>query len=389
MNLLRDSFEFGLHTQIHFGIGRLKELPEIISELNYKKILICTDKGIASSGALDKLTQILIAGNVDYHIFDEVEPDPTLRVVKRVEEIFKDSDSDVLIGFGGGSSIDTAKGVSIAVGNTGDLSNFEGKNLVPNKGPDIIAIPTTAGTGSEVTHATVLKDEERKYKMGIISKYLHPKIAILDPELLTTLPKGLAAATGIDALSHAIESYTSNQAQPITEALGLHAIELIGKWLRPFVADRSNIEAASHMMVASTIAGAAFIWGRVAAVHALSHPLGGRYKIAHGLANSIILPVVMEYNLSSNFPKFKRIADNLGEKTDNLDIRNAANKSVEAVRSLITDLDIPKRLKEINVHLSDDEIQIVAQEAFESGIGNANPKKVNISDYVSIIEKIK
>ncbi|MET1031252.1 iron-containing alcohol dehydrogenase [Domibacillus tundrae] len=389
MNLLTDSFEFGLHTQIYFGVGRLQELSDIVKKNNYKKVLICTDKGIATSGALERLETVLRNGEIEYEVFDEVEPDPTFRVVKKVEKIFIDSQCEAIIGFGGGSSIDTAKGVSIATANPGDLNQFEGRNQVPNKGPDIIAIPTTAGTGSEVTHATVLKDEERKYKMGILSEHLHPKAAILDPELLTTLPRGLAAVTGMDALSHAIESYTSNQAQPITEALGLHAIELIGKWLRPFVADRSNVEAASHMMMASTIAGAAFIWGRVAAVHALSHPLGGRYKVAHGLANALLLPVVMEYNLSSNFGKFKRIADQLGENTIGLSDRSAAEKSVRAVQNLVADLDIPKTLTAINIELSDDEIQVVAQEAFNSGIANANPKNVTVQDLVSIINTIR
>lgn len=389
MNLLIDTFEFGLHTQIHFGVDRLKELPSIIKKYNYQNVLICTDNGIASSGALDHLETILKNGDINYEVFTEVEADPTLRVVKKVEQIFKENQCDALIGFGGGSSIDTAKGVSIAIANPGDLTEFEGKNKVPNRGPDIIAIPTTAGTGSEVTHATVLKDEERKYKMGILSEHLHPKAAILDPKLLTTLPRGLAAITGMDALSHAIESYTSNQAQPITEAFGLYAIELVGKWLRPFVADRTNLEAASHMMLASTIAGSAFIWGRVAAVHALSHPLGGRYKIAHGLANAMLLPTVMEYNLSSNFQKFKNIAALLGEKVDDLSLRSAAEKSVIAVEALVADLEIPKSLKDINIELSEEEVQVVAQEAFDSGIANANPKNVTVRDLVSMINSIK
>lgn len=389
MNLLKGTFEFGLHTQIYFGIGRLRELPSIIQKYKYNNILICTDPGIANSGALDRLETILKSGNINYEVFTEVEPDPTFRVVNKVKQIYQEKNCDAMIGLGGGSSIDTAKGVSIAVANQGDLTQFEGKNQVPNRGPDIIAIPTTAGTGSEVTHATVLKDEERKYKMGILSEHLHPKAAILDPELLTTLPRGLAAITGMDALSHAIESYTSNQAQPITEALGKHAIELIGKWLRPFVADRTNLEAASNMMLASTIAGSAFIWGRVAAVHALSHPLGGRYNIAHGLANSLLLPVVMEYNLSSNFQKFKSIAALLGENVQDLNDRTAAGRSVKAVNELITDLEIPKSLKEINIELPEEEIQVVAQEAFDSGIANANPKNVSVKDLISIINTIK
>jgi alcohol dehydrogenase len=389
MNLLTDVFEFALHTQIHFGVDRLQELPDIIKKYQYDKVLVCTDKGIANSGALDHLEKILKSGDINYVVFTEVEADPTIRVVKKVEQIFTDEKCDAIIGFGGGSSIDTAKGVSVAAANHGDLTEFEGKNKIPNRGPDIIAIPTTAGTGSEVTHATVLKDEERKYKMGILSEHLHPRVAILDPKLLTTLPRGLAAITGMDALSHAIESYTSNQAQPITEAFGLYAIELIGKWLRPFVADRSNLEAASHMMMASTIAGSAFIWGRVAAVHALSHPLGGRYKIAHGLANAMLLPTVMEYNLSSNFQKFKNIAALLGERVDELSIRSAAECSVKAVKELVTDLEIPKNLKDINIELSEEEIQVVAQEAFDSGIANANPKNVTVKDLVSMINTIK
>ena len=389
MNLLLNTFEFGLHTNLYYGVGRLKQLPEIIKQYNYKKVLICTDAGIKHSGGLDRLETILKTNEINYEVFSEVEPDPTIRVVKTVEQLYRKKNCDAIIGLGGGSSIDTAKGVSIAVANPGDLSQYEGKNQIPNKGPDVIAIPTTAGTGSEITHATVLKDEERKYKMGILSSHLHPKAAILDPELLTTLPRGLAAVTGMDALSHAIESYTSNQAQPFTESLGLYAMELISKWLRPFVADRTNLEAASNMMLASTIAGAAFIWGRVAAVHALSHPLGGRYKVAHGLANSMLLPVVMDYNLSSNFEKFRRVAIALGEDVDGLNVRDAASKSVKAVKELVSDLEVPTTLTAINLELSDEEIKVVAEEAYSSGVAAANPKQVTVQDFISIINVIK
>ncbi|MCM2534858.1 iron-containing alcohol dehydrogenase [Neobacillus pocheonensis] len=350
-------------------------------------MLICTDPGIANSGLLERLEKILTSAEIRYTVFKEVQPDPTLEVVDTVRQIYLDNQCDALIGIGGGSSIDTAKGVSAAVANPGDLSQYEGKNKLPNRWPDIIAVPTTAGTGSEVTHAMVLKDNKRKYKMGILSQNLHPKAAILDPELLTTLPRGLAAITGMDALSHAIESYTSNQAQPITEALGLHAIRLIAKYLRPFVARRTDLEAASQMMLASTIAGAAFIWGRVAAVHALSHPLGGRYKVPHGLANSILLPVVMEFNASTNQEKFKEIAILLGENVEGLSLREAALRSVHAVKGLIADLDIPPTLGANNVSLSPEEIQIVAQEAFDSGVALANPKVTTVNDLKNILQQ--
>lgn len=387
MNLLIDSFEFGVLTQIHYGVGKLNELPEILKAQNYQNVLICTDPGIANSGLLERLEKILTSAEIRYTVFKEVQPDPTLEVVDTVRQIYLDNQCDALIGIGGGSSIDTAKGVSAAVANPGDLSQYEGKNKLPNRGPDIIAVPTTAGTGSEVTHAMVLKDNKRKYKMGILSQNLHPKAAILDPELLTTLPRGLAAITGMDALSHAIESYTSNQAQPITEALGLHAIRLIAKYLRPFVARRTDLEAASQMMLASTIAGAAFIWGRVAAVHALSHPLGGRYKVPHGLANSILLPVVMEFNASTNQEKFKEIAILLGENVEGLSLREAALRSVHAVKGLIADLDIPPTLGANNVSLSPEEIQIVAQEAFDSGVALANPKVTTVNDLKNILQQ--
>lgn len=387
MNLLIDSFEFGVLTQIHYGVGKLNELPDILKAENYQKVMIVTDPGLANSGLLERLEKILTSGEIQYAVFKEVQPDPTLEVVDTVKQLFLDNQCDAVIGIGGGSSIDTAKGVSAAVANPGDLGQYEGKNKLPNRGPDVIAIPTTAGTGSEVTHAMVLKDTKRKYKMGILSQNLHPKAAILDPQLLTTLPRGLAAITGMDALSHAIESYTSNQAQPITEALGLHAIRLIAKYLRPFVAQRTNLEAASQMMLASTIAGAAFIWGRVAAVHALSHPLGGRYKVPHGLANSILLPVVMEFNASSNQEKFKEIAILLGENVEGLNSREAALRSVDAVKGLIADLDIPPTLGANNVSLSEEEIHIVAQEALDSGVAAANPKVTTLEDLKNILRK--
>ncbi|MEH7083733.1 iron-containing alcohol dehydrogenase [Neobacillus drentensis] len=387
MNLLIDSFEFGVLTQIHYGVGKLNELPDILKAENYQKVMIVTDPGLANSGLLERLEKILTSGEIQYAVFKEVQPDPTLEVVDTVRQLFLDNQCDAVIGIGGGSSIDTAKGVSAAVANPGDLGQYEGKNKLPNRGPDVIAIPTTAGTGSEVTHAMVLKDTKRKYKMGILSQNLHPKAAILDPQLLTTLPRGLAAITGMDALSHAIESYTSNQAQPITEALGLHAIRMIAKYLRPFVAQRTNLEAASQMMLASTIAGAAFIWGRVAAVHALSHPLGGRYKVPHGLANSILLPVVMEFNASSNQEKFKEIAILLGENLEGLSSREAALRSVDAVKGLIADLDIPPTLGANNVSLSEEEIHIVAQEALDSGVAAANPKVTTLEDLKNILRK--
>ncbi|SDI44573.1 iron-containing alcohol dehydrogenase [Paenibacillus naphthalenovorans] len=389
MNLVLDSFEFGLHTQIYYGVNKINELPTIIRKYNYKKVLICTDKGIVQSGNLKRVESLLSSAGIEFFTFTEVEPDPTIEIVQHVKNLYIENGCDALIGMGGGSSIDTAKGVSIAVVNAGDLTQYEGKDKIPNKGPEIITIPTTAGTGSEVTHATVLKDNKRHYKMGILSQHLHAKAAILDPQLLTTVPRGVAAITGMDALSHAIESYTSNQTQPITEAFGLYAIRLIGRHLRPFVARRADLNAASHMMLASTIAGAAFIWGRIAAVHAISHPLGGRLGVAHGLANSLLLPVVMRYNVSTNYEKFRDIAVALGENVEGLSLREAAERSITAVEQLIHDLEIPTTLTALGLHPSDDELDVIAKEAFESGMTSANPKDCTTADLRRMIEKIR
>jgi alcohol dehydrogenase class IV len=389
MNLVLDSFEFGLHTQIYYGVNKLNELPSIIRKYNYKKVFICTDKGIVQSGNLTRLEKLLTEAGIEFYSFTDVEPDPTIEIVLQVKKMFVENGCDALIGMGGGSSIDTAKGVSVAVANEGELTQYEGKDKIPNKGPEIITIPTTAGTGSEITHATVLKDNKRHYKMGILSQNLHAKAAILDPQLLTTVPRGVAAITGLDALSHAIESYTSNQAQPITEAFGYHAIRMIGQNLRPFVARRADLQAASNMMLASTIAGAAFIWGRVAAVHALSHPLGGRLGVAHGLANSLLLPTVMRYNISTNYEKFRDIAIALGENVEGLSVREAAELSITSVEQLIQDLEIPTTLTALNLHPSDEELDIIAKEAMDSGMTGANPKDCTVKDLRKMLEQIR
>lgn len=389
MNLVTDSFEFGLPTQIYYGVNKINELPSIIRKYNYKKVFICTDKGIVQSGNLKRVESLLSSAGIEFFAFTDVEPDPTIEIVQHVKNLYIENGCDALIGMGGGSSIDTAKGVSVAVANSGDLTQYEGKDKIPNKGPEIITIPTTAGTGSEVTHATVLKDNKRHYKMGILSQNLHAKAAILDPQLLTTVPRGVAAITGMDALSHAIESYTSNQAQPITEAFGLYAVRLIGRHLRPFVARRVDLNAASHMMLASTIAGAAFIWGRIAAVHAISHPLGGRLGVAHGLANSLLLPVVMKYNVSTNYEKFRDIAIALGENVEGLSLREAAERSITAVEQLIHDLEIPTTLIALGLHPSDEELDVIAKEAFESGMTLANPKDCTTADLRKMLEIIR
>lgn len=386
MNLLTDSFEYGVLTKIHYGLGSINRLPQLVAEQAYRKILICTDSGIVASGTLDRLERLLQAAGTPYATFTGVEPDPSMAVVRRGRQAFVDQDCDAVVGIGGGSSIDTAKGISASIANGDDLAPFEGNNKLSHPGPDVIAIPTTAGTGSEVTHAMVLLDQERQYKLGIRSTLLHPRLAILDPELLLSVPRYVAACTGMDALSHAVESYTSNQAEPITDALALHAMRLIGQNLRAFVARRRDVEAASGMLVASTLAGMSFVWGRVAAVHAISHPLGAHHHLAHGQANTILMPPVMRFNLGSNVAKYRDVAEALGEPVQGLSLREGATRSVSAVESLIADIGIPSTLSAAGVHLTNAERRLIAEEAQASGLTQANPRETTVEDLVHILE---
>lgn len=385
MNLVTERFSFGIPTEIHYGIGALEQLPDLIRRLGHRRVLIVTDPGVANSGTLDRLHRALDAGQVSYRTFPEVEPDPSLELVEAVRAAWQAADAHAVVGLGGGSSIDTAKACSAAVANDGDFRRFEGAGRVPRRGPDVIAIPTTAGTGSEVTHAMVLQDRARQYKLGIRSEHLAPRLALLDPTLLTTLPRYVAACTGIDALSHAIEAYTSNQAEPFTDALALHAVRLIARHLRAFVDRRQNLEAAAGMMVASTMAGVAFIWGRVAAVHALSHPLGARYHLAHGQVNAILLPAVMRFNLPGSAERFADLALALGERASGEGIRAAGERAVLAVEQLIGDLGIPRRLSEAGVTLDVAARRQIAEEAMASGLMAANPREGSVADLESIL----
>jgi alcohol dehydrogenase class IV len=386
MNLLTESFSFRAPTEIHYGIGALDQLPELLRRLGHRRVLVVTDPGVARSGTLDRLHRALDSGQIGYRTFAEVEPDPALELVEAVRAEWEAARADAVIGLGGGSSIDTAKACSAAAVNEGDFRRFEGAGRVPRRGPDVVAVPTTAGTGSEVTHAMVLQDRARRYKLGIRSEHLAPRIAVLDPTVLTTLPRYVAACSGVDALSHAIEAYTSNQAEPFTDALALHAVRLIGRHLRAFVDRRQNLEAAAGMMVASTMAGIAFIWGRVAAVHALSHPLGARYHLPHGQVNAILLPAVMRFNLAGSADRFADLAVALGEPVSGASARDAAERAVWAVERLIRDLGIPRRLSEAGVTLDSTARREIAEEAMASGLMTANPREGSAADLESILQ---
>jgi alcohol dehydrogenase class IV len=344
-----NTYALCLPSSLIFGVGAAETVAEKAKELGKSKVLIITDKGVVGAGLLEKVLTPLEKAGVQAHIFDQIEPNPRDHTVLKALEFAKKKKSELIIGLGGGSAIDAAKAVGALLTNPGPLQDYLRGTALKNPPPPLIAVPTTSGTGSEVTQFSVVTDTERSFKAGIASPLLIPKVAIVDPALMESMPPSLAAATGMDALTHAVEAFVSVNSQPFSDALALHAIRLIGTFLRPSVANGSNQEARSQMAMASTLAGVAFSNAGVGLVHAMAHPLGGRFDVPHGVANAILLPSVMRLNLIARLEKFGQVAQALGEKVEKLSAVDAGKKAVEAIRQLSADVGIPARLSEVNV----------------------------------------
>ncbi len=342
-------YSFNASTRLIFGIGSITKLPSVIEEYDSKKVLIITDKGVVNAGILDKVKSILDKIPIEYDVFDEVESDPSTFIIERVYEDAKKKEAHIIIALGGGSSIDTSKGVSLLTGNNGKLQDFAGVNKVKNKGIPLIAIPTTAGTGSEVTNFAVLSDLEANTKFTITSSLISPDVAILDPELTLTLPAKITAATGLDALTHAIEAYTSVISEPISDALAIKAMNLIYRHLPKAVHRGSNLESRTEMLQAELMAGIAFNNAFLGLCHAIASPLGALCHLSHGLANAIMLPYVMKFNYIVVPEKYINIASSFGIKLEGKDLYEDAYKAVEAVEKLIQVCDMPNKLSQVGV----------------------------------------
>lgn len=342
-------YSFNASTRLIFGIGSITKLPSVIEEYDSKKVLIITDKGVVNAGILDKVKSILDKIPIEYDVFDEVESDPSTFIIERVYEDAKKKEAHIIIALGGGSSIDTSKGVSLLMGNNGKLQDFAGVNKVKNKGIPLIAIPTTAGTGSEVTNFAVLSDLEANTKFTITSSLISPDVAILDPELTLTLPAKITAATGLDALTHAIEAYTSVISEPISDALAIKAMNLIYRHLPKAVHRGSNLESRTGMLQAELMAGIAFNNAFLGLCHAIASPLGALCHLSHGLANAIMLPYVMKFNYIVVPEKYINIASSFGIKLEGKDLYEDAYKAVEAVEKLIQVCDMPNKLSQVGV----------------------------------------
>ena len=319
-----------------------KALDELSKELGSKEVaLITTDQGIARSGILNKVTALLEKTGVPYHVFDQVEADPPLEVVERASEVYRRYGCTLLIGLGGGSSIDTAKAVGVRVSQEGSLTEYAAGKPMKDTVPPVYAVPTTAGTGSEATAVAIISDHKSKLKMAIRNLQLLPKVAILDPLLLGSLPSKVVAETGADALSHAIESFIGLGSHAVTDALSLGAIKMITHNVVKLVANPGDTEAAGQMLLASCMAGMSFNNVGLGLVHSLAHPVGAYFHIPHGLACALYLPVVMEFNSASCPEKLASIAQAMGQDMGRLDRETAVERALFAIRDLLKRMGIP------------------------------------------------
>lgn len=363
------------------GSTAIEQLAAELTRLDVDHPLIVTDAALLKSGTVELALAHL--GGRTYEVFDRVQPDPEIAIVEDCMQVYREGGHDGLIGLGGGSAIDIAKSVGAYAGYHGALQDLFGIDQVPRKGPPLIAIPTTAGTGSEVTNVAILSDKSAQMKKGIISDFLLPDVALVSPQMTLTCPRSVTAASGVDALVHAIESYLSLNASAITDSLALGAIKLIAKALPKAFANPANLDAREDMATASLMAGMAFGNAGVGAVHALAYPLGGRFHVSHGVSNALLLPYVMTWNKIACVERMQDIAEAMGVQTAHLSASEAADRAVDAMTALCAAVEIPTGVRSFGI--PEDAIPAMAVEA--AGIERLmrnNPRRLSPAD----IEKI-
>jgi len=368
----------------YFGPGARTVIPEEIARRGFKKALVVTDKELVKFGIAKKVTDVLDAASFPYEMFDEIKPNPTVTNVKDGVEAFKKSGADLIIAIGGGSSIDSAKAIGIIITNPefGDVVSLEGVADTKKRTVPIIAVATTAGTAAEVTINYVITDEVNKKKMVCVDPNDIPVLAIVDAELMTSMPKGLTAATGMDALTHAIEGYITRGAWTISDMFELKAIELIAKHLKTAVFEPENLDARHGMAVAQYVAGMGFSNVGLGIVHSMAHPLGAFYDTPHGVANALLLPYVMEYNMPAAMAKYKDIAAAMGVAVCTISDEEAAKAAVAAVKELAVSIGIPQKLSEIGV--KEEDLQALAVSAFNDVCTPGNPRDTSVEEILAI-----
>ncbi|WP_448382825.1 iron-containing alcohol dehydrogenase [Desulfosoma sp.] len=376
-------YGFFIPTVTLMGIGAHKEIGRQIQVLGGKKPFLCTDKGIVSAGIADEIIKLIKKDTgLDVVVFDETVPNPTDVNVHDGLKVYQQNGCDLIISLGGGSAHDCAKGIGIVATNGGHIRDYEGIDKSSKAMPPFIAVNTTAGTASEMTRFCIITNTDTKVKMAIVDWRVTPNVAINDPLLMMGMPPALTAATGMDALTHAVEAYVSTIATPVTDACALKAIELIAENLRAAVANGADVEARDKMAYAEYLAGMAFNNASLGHVHAMAHQLGGFYDLPHGVCNAILLPHVERFNMIAKMDRFADIAVALGENIAGLSTRCAAEKALEAIVTLSRDVGIPRGLSELGVKEQD--IPIMAQNAQKDACGLTNPRCPTLEDVIQI-----
>lgn len=375
-----------LNETSYHGSGAIQEIATEAKAHGFKKALVCSDPDLIKFGVTAKVTDILDKNGLEYEIYSEIKPNPTIDNVKHGVETFKKSGADYLIAIGGGSSMDTSKAIGIIIANPEfeDVRSLEG--VAPTKKPcvPIIAVPTTAGTAAEVTINYVITDVERKRKFVCVDPHDMPIIAIVDPDMMSSMPKGLTASTGMDALTHAIEGYTTKAAWEMTDMFHLKAIEIIARSLRSAVANEK--EGREGMALGEYIAGMGFSNVGLGIVHSMAHALGAVYDTPHGVANAILLPTVMEYNADATGDKYKYIAKAMGvEGVEDMTQEEYRKAAVDAVKKLSADVGIPADLKEI---VKEEDIQFLAESAYADACAPGNPKDASVEDIIGLYKSL-
>ncbi len=369
---------FVLNETSYHGAGAIKEIPAEVKGRGFNKCFVCSDPDLLKFGVTKKVTDILDDSGIAYEIYSEIKPNPTIENVQTGVAAFKASGADCIIAIGGGSSMDTAKAIGIIINNPdfADVRSLEGVAPTTNRCVPIIAVPTTAGTAAEVTINYVITDSDKNRKMVCVDPKDIPIVAIVDPDMMSTMPKGLTAATGMDALTHAIEGYITKAAWELSDMFHLKAIEIISKSLRGAVANTP--EGREGMALGQYVAGMGFSNVGLGIVHSMAHPLGALYDTPHGVANAIILPTVMEYNAPATGEKYRDIAKAMGvQGVDGMTLDEARKAAVDAVKQLSKDVGIPADLKDI---VKPEDVDFLAQSAYDDACRPGNPRDTSVAE---------
>ena len=387
-------FGFIIPQNCQFGMGALKKLPDFLKAAGSTKVMLISDRMLEEIGVVDKVRKILADGGLEYAEYLDVVGNPTTDIVKAAGEKYVAEKCNGLLAVGGGSPMDVAKAVGVVAKFGGDIGDYEGVGKVPGKIDTLICVPTTAGTGSEVTVAAVITDTKRNYKLSVLGPEISPDYAVMDPELIMTAPASVAAACGVDALIHAMESYINTDANPFSKAMAEAAMSLIGANIRAFVGNRGNADAACAMMLGSTFAGIAFANNRLGDIHAMSHPVSAFFNVPHGVANAVLMPKIFEFNAICADERYAKIYEYVTGKKAGEDF--VPQMCCDALAQLNADLGIPAHFADVaqvkangGAARFEELIPQMAIDAMKSGNVTVNPRKTSVKDVEALYAQVK